>query len=57
MKSSDSIGKLPFKLLDLRLEEGNGISSVRVKSVDIAKNTSAKAVSWSKSDAKLRKLG
>ena len=40
MKSSDSIGKLPFKLIGLRLEEGNGISSVRVKSVDIAKNTS-----------------
>ncbi len=40
MKSTGSIGKLPFELLDLRLEEGNGISSVRVKSVDIAKNTS-----------------
>ncbi len=39
MKSSDSIGKLPFILIDLRLEEVNGISSVRVKSVDIAKNT------------------
>ena len=39
MKSSDSIGKLPFKLDDLRLEEGTGISGVRVKSVDIAKNT------------------
>ncbi len=38
MKSSDSIGNLPFKLIDLRLEEGNGIGSVRVKSVDIAKN-------------------
>ncbi len=40
MKSSDLIGKLPFKLADLRPEEGNGISGVRVKSVDIAKNTS-----------------
>ena len=40
MKSSDSIGKLPFKLLDLRLEEENGILGLRVKSVDIAKNTS-----------------
>ncbi len=39
MKSSDSIGKLPFKLLDLRLEEENGILGVRVKSVDIEKNT------------------
>ncbi len=57
MKAIDSIGKLPFKLSDLRPEEGNGISGVRVKSVDIAKNTSAKAISWSGSDAKLRKLG
>ncbi len=40
MKSSDSIGKLPFKLLDLRVEEENGILGVRVKSVDIEKNTS-----------------
>ncbi len=40
MKSSDSIGKLPFKLLDLRMEEEDGILSVRVKSVDIEKNTS-----------------
>ena len=39
MKSSDSIGKLPFKLFDLRLGGESGISSVRVKSVDIAKNT------------------
>ena len=38
MKSSDSIGKLPLKLLDLRMEEENGILSVRVKSVDIEKN-------------------
>ena len=57
MKSSDSIGKLPFKLIDLRLEEGNGISSVRVKSVDIAKNTGGEGGFLSKSDAKLRKLG
>ncbi len=40
MKSYDSIVQLPFKLLDLRPREKNGISSVRVKSVDIAKNTS-----------------
>ncbi len=38
MKSSDSIGKLPFKLTGLRQEEGNGILGVRVKSVDIEKN-------------------
>ncbi len=40
MKYSDSIGKLPFKLTDLRKEEENGILGVRVKSVDIEKNTS-----------------
>ncbi len=40
MKSSGSIGELLFKLLDLRMEEENGILSVRVKSVDIEKNTS-----------------
>ncbi len=40
MKSSDSIGKLPFKLIDLSVIGVSGISSVRVKSVDIAKNTS-----------------
>ena len=39
MKSSDSIGKLPFKLLNLKQEGGNGIHGVRVKSVDIVKNT------------------
>jgi hypothetical protein len=40
VKSSDSIGKLPFILVDLRPGEENGIRGVRVKSVDIAKNTS-----------------
>ena len=40
MKSSGSIGKLPFKLSDLRVEEENGILGVRVKSVEIEKNTS-----------------
>ena len=39
MKSCDSIAELPFKLAGLRLEEGNGIHGVRVKSVDIVKNT------------------
>ncbi len=41
MKSSDSIGKLPFILSDLRQEEENGIPGVRVKSVEIGKNTSS----------------
>ena len=39
MKSFDSIGRLPFKLLNLKQEGGNGILGVRVKSVDIEKNT------------------
>ena len=40
MKSCDSIAELPFKLPGLRTEEENGIPGVRVKSVDIGKNTS-----------------
>ena len=43
MKSSDSIGELPSKLYDLRLEEENGISGVRVKSVEIGRNTSGES--------------
>ncbi len=39
MKSCGSIAELPFKLKGLRLEEESGISRVRVKSVDTAKNT------------------
>ncbi len=38
MKSPGSIGKLPFKLSDLRVVEESGILGVRVKSVDIEKN-------------------
>ena len=40
MKSCDSIAELPFKLSGLRVEEENGILGVRVKSVEIEKNTS-----------------
>ena len=40
MKSCDSIAELPFKLAGLRVVEENGILGVRVKSVDIEKNTS-----------------
>ncbi len=39
MKFTGSIGKLPFKLADLSVIGGSGIDSVRVKSVDIVKNT------------------
>ena len=40
MKSPNLIGKLPPKLYDLSVEEENGIPGVRVKSVDIGRNTS-----------------
>ena len=40
MKYSGSIGELPFILLCLRMVGGKGIPGVRVKSVDIEKNTS-----------------
>ncbi len=40
MKSSDLIGELPKKLLGLSVVEENGILGVRVKSVDIERNTS-----------------
>ena len=39
VKFSDSIGKLPKKLLGLNREEESGIPGVRVKSVDIGRNT------------------
>ena len=40
MKYSGSIGELPSKLPGLSVTEENGILGVRVKSVDIEKNTS-----------------
>ena len=40
MKSPDSIGELPKKLLRLSVIEENGILGVRVKSVDIERNSS-----------------
>ncbi len=39
MKSHGSIVELPFKLSGLSVTEENGILGVRVKSVDIGKNT------------------
>ena len=39
MKSHGSIVELPFKLSGLRKIEEDGIPGVRVKSVDIGKNT------------------
>ena len=43
VKSSDLIGKLPKKLLGLNREEESGILGVRVKSVDIERNTSGES--------------
>ena len=40
MKFQGSTLELPLKLLELSSEEESGISGVRVKSVDIGKNTS-----------------
>ena len=40
MKSCGLTAELLLKLVGLRLEEENGIPGVRVKSVDIGKNTS-----------------
>ena len=40
MKYSGSTGELPSKLLGLSMTEEDGILGVRVKSVDIEKNTS-----------------
>ena len=39
VKSCGSTAELPSKLHDLRQEEESGIPGVRVKSVDIEKNT------------------
>ncbi len=39
MKSPDSIVELPEKLSELSAEEESRISGVRVKSVDIGRNT------------------
>jgi hypothetical protein len=40
VKASDSIRELPSKLHYLRIGEESGIPGVRVKSVDIGRNTS-----------------
>ena len=47
----------PFKLPGLRATEEDGIPGVRVKSVDIGKNTNCEAIFWVVSDTELRKLG
>ena len=43
VKSFGSTKELPSKLQSLRLEEESGIPGVRVKSVDIGRNTSGES--------------
>jgi hypothetical protein len=43
VKSCGSTAELPEKLQRLRLEEKSGIPGVRVKSVDIGRNTSGES--------------
>ena len=43
VKYFGSTGELPSKLLDLSVTEENGILGVRVKSVDIERNTSGES--------------
>ncbi len=57
MKAPGSTGEMPRKLLGLSPGEGSGIPSVAVKCVDIGRNTSAKAATWTGTDAEARKLG
>ncbi len=57
MKSLGSTGRGCPILLDLRAVEGGGIPGVVVKCVDIRRNTSAKAATWTVPDAQTRKLG
>ena len=45
MKFQGSTLELPLKLLELSSEEESGISGVRVKSVDIKKNTGGEGAS------------
>ncbi len=46
-----------LKLLNLSAGEGNGISSVAVKCVEIGGTPVAKAVSWTATDTETRKRG
>ena len=43
MKSCSSTAELLLKLVELRIEEESGIPGVRVKSVDIGRNTSGES--------------
>ncbi len=57
MKSLGSTEELPSILFGLSPGEGSGIPGVAVKCVETGKNTSAKAATWTGTDAEARKLG
>ena len=46
-----------LETVGLEVREGSGIPSVAVKCVDIGRNTSGEAASWTAPDAEARKLG
>ncbi len=57
MKAPGSTRELHLILPGLSMVEGGGIPGVAVKCVDIWRNTSAKAASWTNTDAEVRKRG
>ncbi len=57
MKALGSTWELHLILPGLSMVEGGGIPGVAVKCVDIWRNTSAKAASWTNTDAEVRKRG
>ncbi len=57
MKARGSTPEVHLKLSDLSMGEGSGIPGVAVKCVDIRRNISAKATSWTNTDAEARRRG
>ncbi len=57
MKALGLTEEVRSKLRDLSAGEGGGIPGVEVKFVDIGRNTSAKAATWTVTDAETRKRG
>ncbi len=57
MKARGSTPEVHLKLRDLSMGEGSGIPGVAVKCVDIRRNISGKATSWTNTDAEARRRG
>ena len=57
MKALGSTQEVHSKLFRLNLGGGQRIPGVEVKFVDIGRNTVAKALTWTKIDAEVRKRG